>query len=653
MKLDKYWNKYGNYVIIILTILVNVIIMAFCFDYYYDLNDDVMMKDVMAGVYAGTPDGHNMQTLYPLGAFISLLYKLFRTLPWYGMFLWLCQIGSLFLIGYRLLGLLKKWQAKMTCMLLLTLFIWGVLLPHMIALQYTITCTMLASAAIFLFMTTKRDLSAKLFIIYNIPSILLAVLAYQLRSEMLLLVFPFIGLAGLYKWAEEEEFFEKENYIKYGIVIACILVGMFISRMIDYAAYSSEGWKAAVDFFNSRTEVYDFHYDILTSGEHAEYLASIGLSDAEQELLANYNFGLDEDIDAQLMADIAKYASSDMVGASSLTKSVFAKISQYIYRTLHSGDFPYNFLVIAGYVCVFVSGMWSALKSSKDRKNWNFLWELVLLGIVRTVCWMYILINDRDPERITHSLYLAESMVLMGMFCMRHFPGTVQETADMENVYSVNNDHIGLEVRSKRADCNIRDAQSMNGVRNAQDVHGKENGIVYSFKSGIGINVIASITCLLIVLICFSNLPNNITATQADSNKREAANQGADAISRYCRSHPENFYFEDVYSTVSFSQKIFKNVDNSLTNYDIMGGWMCKTPLYGEKLRQFGLGNTQDALLKEEGVYFIIEIPDTESSTYSGPEWMVEYYQDKDFSAALKQIDVIDSRFAVFQVVEE
>lgn len=599
MKLHKYWNKYGNCVIIILTILVNIIAMSFCFDYYYDLNDDVMMKDVMAGVYAGTPDGHNMQTLYPLGAFISLLYKLFRILPWYGTFLWLCQMGSLFLIGYRLLGLLKKWQAMLACMLLLTLFMWGVLLPHMIALQYTVTCTMLASSAIFLFVTTKRGLPVKQFIIYNIPSILLVILAYQLRSEMLLLVFPFIGLAGLYRWAAEEKFFEKENYIKYGIVIACILVGMFVSRLIDFAAYSGEGWKAAVDFFNSRTEVYDFHYDILTSGEHKEYLSSLGLSDAQQELLANYNFGLDEDIDKDLMADIAKYAASDTVDASSLTRRVFDRISKYIYRTSHCGDFPYNLLVIAGYACVFASGMWAVLKSGRDKKNWNFLWELVLLGIVRTVLWMYILIKDRDPERITHSLYLAESMVLMGMFCMRHFPGTAKETED------------------------------------------------------IGPNAISSISWLLIILICFSNLPKNISATRADANKREVANRGADAISQYCSSHPQNFYFEDVYSTVSFSQKIFKNVDNSITNYDIMGGWMCKTPLYGEKLRRFGLGNTQDALLKEEGVYFIIEIPDMESDAYSGPEWMVEYYHDKGFSVALKQIDVIDSRFAVFQVVEE
>ncbi|MBD5444185.1 MAG: hypothetical protein HDR29_01400, partial [Lachnospiraceae bacterium] len=269
-----------------------------------------------------------------------------------------------------------------------------------------------------------------------------------------------------------------------------------------------------------------------------------------------------------------------------------------------------------------------------------FLWELVLLGIVRTVLWMYILIKDRDPERITHSLYLAESMVLMGMFCMRNFLWTVKDAQSMDGV---------CDVQDAQSIDGVRDAQSMGGVHNLQDVQDKVN----SAKFDTGSNAISLISWLLIILICFSYLPKNITATQADAKKREDANRSAYAISQYCSSHPQNFYFEDVYSTVSFSQKIFKNVDNSLTNYDIMGGWMCKTPLYGEKLRRFGLGNTQDALLKEEGVYFIIEIPDMESDMYSGPEWMVEYYQDKGFNVALKQIDVIDSRFAVFQVVEE
>ena len=84
----------------------------------------VMMKDIISGVYTGTPDGHNMQTLYILGAFISLLYRLCGSIPWYGLFLFLCQMGSLYLTGLRLLQLSEKRYAKAGSMILVTVFLW-------------------------------------------------------------------------------------------------------------------------------------------------------------------------------------------------------------------------------------------------------------------------------------------------------------------------------------------------------------------------------------------------------------------------------------------------------------------------------------------------------------------------------------------------
>ena len=203
------FRKYKNWIIMILTIAVNAALMSIFFDFYYDLNDDVLMKDIMAGVYTGIPDGHNMQTLYILGAFIALCYRLCRNIPWYGLFLFLCQMGSLYLIGVRMLHFCKNILSKAGVLLLVTLFTWGVVLPHMIAIQYTITCSMLAGAAIFLFMTTERTLTCKQYVIGNLSAVFLVILAYQLRSEMLLLLFPLICLAGLFCWLEEERFFQK------------------------------------------------------------------------------------------------------------------------------------------------------------------------------------------------------------------------------------------------------------------------------------------------------------------------------------------------------------------------------------------------------------------------------------------------------------
>ena len=124
-------------------------------------------------------------------------------------------------------------------------------------------------------------------------------------------MFPLICLAGFFRWLEEEKFFGKENYYRYGIVIGTILAGLLFSSLTDAAAYAGKDWRAFRTFFNNRTTVYDFHLDVVTSGEHKEYLRSIGLGDASQELLANYNFGLDEEIDENVLGEIAAYASGD------------------------------------------------------------------------------------------------------------------------------------------------------------------------------------------------------------------------------------------------------------------------------------------------------------------------------------------------------
>ena len=105
------WKRYENCIIASVTILVNILVLSIRFDFY----DDVFMRNVMSGAYTGMPDGHNVQTLYILGAFISLFYKLYRALPWYGIFLLVCQMGSLYLIGVRLLGICRKLPAKAVC----------------------------------------------------------------------------------------------------------------------------------------------------------------------------------------------------------------------------------------------------------------------------------------------------------------------------------------------------------------------------------------------------------------------------------------------------------------------------------------------------------------------------------------------------------
>ena len=186
---------YKNCILTLVVLGASALLMGFFFDFYFDINDDTMIRDIMSGVYSGTPDGHNMQTLYPLGALLALCYRISGAFPWYGAFLFLCQFGCFFLVGVRLCTL--------------TDVFWGIWLSHMVNVQYTITCGMLVGAAVFLFLTMPEGalfgkgtspLSVKAFLQKSLPALFLVLLAFHLRSEMALLTLPFLGLSGIFGW---------------------------------------------------------------------------------------------------------------------------------------------------------------------------------------------------------------------------------------------------------------------------------------------------------------------------------------------------------------------------------------------------------------------------------------------------------------------
>ena len=601
-------HKYENCIPALIFVVANVILMGVCFDFYYDLNDDTMMHDIMSGVYSGTPDGHNMQTLYPLGALIALCYRLCRSVPWYGLFLCLCQFGCFYLIGVRLCELFGNAHRRFLLLLELSLCMWGICLPHLVSIQYTITCAMLSAAAIFLFLTTPDGLSARQFVVKNIPSVILVVAAYQLRSEMLLLTFPLICLAGLYRLVGEKKIFLKENLGKYGGVLGMILVGMLLSFAADEMAYGSAQWKDFRDFFDARTTVYDFYPELITDENYSGALMDLGVAPYQQTLLNNYNFGLDDAIDTGLMTRLADYAVHT-IGASKDWGEIFReKFGFYRYRTFHSGDAPYNVMVLWAYAAVFLAGFREARRAGMVQDGngqgvilrYAFVWQLILLIVVRSGLWMFILMRGRDPVRITHSLYLAEFALLTGMLVLRLQTGRID---------------TGSAVRG-------------------------------STVTGSGM---ARGMAVLAGLILAGALTGNLTAVREDQSWREWVNTDWNAIDAYCRGHEENFYFEDVYSTVSFSRRLFDGSDNSYANYDIMGGWMCKSPLYYEKLQRSGIEDAGEALCEGENAYLIMS--DLEAAE-RGLDWITDYYAAQGTTTRTEEVDVIGEnvRYHVYRI---
>ena len=618
-----------NFIVSVILTLMVIVIVSFMGDFYFDLNDDVLMKDILSGAYTGVPAGHNIQMLYPISAFIALIYRANRGLDWYGIFLCALQFLCVFIMTSRAASMFEDRIAQIITALSVFLFMLGTIGSHFVFVQYTFTVGFMSATAAFLIMTHegtgKRD---------HVLAVVLIVLAYLIRSEMLLLTLPIVGVAIFVKWL-----IQRSNLIedcktgipvsKYGekkvlfrkYLVLCIFIGLgiIVSQVAHIAAYSSPEWKQFDNLFNARTELYDFQY-IPDYAQNKEFFDSIGLSEAEQQLLVNYNYGIDDEINADTLWAVADYASKQKTDETPLLENLKASTISYLYRLRHityqksyeypMTDSPWNIIALALYsitvviylllgtrpqkvagifsvillfacrISVFVTLRWDRKKIART------IAVLILLFACRTSLWMFILLRGRDPIRITHPLYLMETFVLLGMILMM-----------------------------------------------------TRNNKWYAYVPLIAIAIASA-----------AFIPNQYSVISDEMAERDVMRAHYDALYDYFAQNEDSFYFVDVYTSVkatdegerTFSEKMFSRVDNTLANHDLMGGWASKSPLYYDKLEAYGFTSMHDAVLND-GVYVV-------TKETSGIDWLSDYYLDKGVKTELEQIDTIADVFYVYKV---
>lgn len=550
--------------------------LAVFFDFYYDLNDDTAMKDILSGTYTGVPDGHNIQMLYPLGWCISTLYKMLPMLPWYGIFLCGCQFFALWICLYALLPHLPERGRKGVWLLLFTLGAGSLLLYEWIFIQYTVTAGFLAAAALVRLLTAP-PLKGKAFFRYHSLTGFLIILAFYLRTEMLLLLAPFLGIAGLWQISREciaapaEP--KKNIWRRYCLLAASVLTGMSIGILTDNMAYGSAEWKSFRQFFDDRTSVYDF-YGIPDHEMHKGFYEQLGMSEAEYTLLQNYNFELDEEIDTAVMQQIAAYAAAHQT--QSTPRRLYLSAYTYVYRFLHGQELVLDLLLAVSYFFLLRLAL-------REKRPWLF-GRLVLLFCTRTALWLFLLYRGRVPERITHPLYLMELLMLLLLLF----------------------DTKGLQWKKYE-------------------------------KSAI-------LSMYILLFVCTAFYHGQTVSDRYAA--REETNLQWQQWKGYCKAHPQQFYYLDVYSTVAYSEKLFVDILPQYRNFDLLGGWCSKSPLAGQKRAVMGFDNAKDGLLSGNALF----VTDTTKPERT-PEFLIPWYQEKGKEITIQKLDECGS-FSIFRVIE-
>jgi len=568
MRAKRFFKEYENCILAFGLLLFVSIVIAIRYDYYYALNDDVLIKDIISGLYTGMPESRNNQMLYPMSLFFSLLYKVLPAVPWYGGFLWLCHYGCLFLILHRILKLCENKKIKRFICLPVILVLSGMFLEHLVLVQYTVTSGLLAATALFLLVTEpdREHLFKR-----SIPYIGLAMLALLLRSEMLLLMLPFLCVAGLYVWSCEKKIFKAAHFKKYFGIIGCLLAVVAGMLMIDGLAYSGEDWKEFRRFFDARTTLYDYTGVPAYEQNEAFYKAN-NISELQYELLKNYNYGLDESVDAAMMENVEEYAES--IQDSFLARLKLGLV-RYKYRIINMDGAPYCFWAVAGYVLLALA--------IHQKNKWRLIFTVGMMLMVRSVVWVYILMTNRIPDRITHPLYFAECLLLVAVFI--------------------------IELQT-----------------------GQERRIRYRLSLG----------AVVILLVGLIGLGNGMKMTKNQIAQIEAQNVANAALMEYSAQHPDDFFFMDVYSSIYFTEKVFIQQQTG-KNRELLGGWICNSPLYYKKLQAYGMASVEEGFVDHDNVFLV-------QKGESDLDWLVAYYESKGYRINITEEKILDGGLVIYSL---
>ena len=385
-------------------------IVAVGFDFFYDLNDDVLIKDILSGAYTGTPSGYNNQMMYPISMLIAGLYSLIPSVPWYGIMLMGGLAASVTIIAYRLLCYTLNIWIKLAMSVFAIVFILGIYLDEITNITYTVVSAMLVTAAC-VWVLTDNNLRLR----DNIVPIVLCIISFNIRSEMFLLMCPYMAAVAITKFIFD---LSKKTLRNLSIIATLILASIVITFLIDTIAYSGSEWREYRRLFDARTEVYDFtgipEYDT-----NEDFYESEGITREQWQLLVNYNYALDDNISADTLEKIASYVRSgeakDANGDPYTRANVGIKtaMGQYIRSLV---DFtadpmytPLRLIVTLLFIALVILSILS--------RRGDTLVGLAIVLLCRSVPWIYFYYSGRPVERLSHPMFFIEAAILLSMLC--------------------------------------------------------------------------------------------------------------------------------------------------------------------------------------------------------------------------------------------
>lgn len=376
--------------------------------FYYGINDDYNMRNIVSGAFTGIPDAHMIHIKYPVGCVLKLLYQISQSINWYGLFLIGIHFLGLFLLTWRILNMGKTLKDKICLTALFYALYSTFVFQELIALQYTTTGAFLAGTALFWVATgeTGKFLGGKAVEI-GVPAILTALL-YCIRWDVFLVeaAFLLVLYAGM-NWELLRDICVKKKMEKSVFYLPfALLICLGICLLIEQIGYHSAGWQDFLHFNEVREELYDYN-QIPEYEENQQVYESLGIDEHEYQALLASNMSISgiEDLETYDILLEEFHALPDATPVFSERVSVcfhtlLKCLSEERLRAFH--------------FAMLLFGILSVLAAGKNKRYIIVL--LVAVALTHSAMMVYLCWRGRVVYRAVFTVYCMSLLSCMGIF---------------------------------------------------------------------------------------------------------------------------------------------------------------------------------------------------------------------------------------------
>ncbi len=364
---------------------------------WFETNDDLIFHDLLRGAITGQPEYHTIYNSVILTAPLSLLYRIAPTIPWWGVFLLVCN-GISVLIPLDAIVKRSKDLFTMFCggfmvlvCILPSLYIRG-------RIQFSSTAMLLAIVGFVALVLYENTAGMWLFGI-------LEFLAFIIRPEAMEIILPIgFGLLLVATSITEDDFILgiKKILISLGIALLILVIGYGVKFLI----YSGSEWTASKDFESGQQQMLD--YTGVVDYDKIDELYKRGVTKEEYDAFSHSLV-----LDYEHIAQTGRSASDG--SKSEATHPEMLEIIKWVYACSYLSIFPgFTWLSIA------LGAAWGALliTSILRRRIKSFIAFVLIYLVNKGITWGYIYFKGRMPERIMLPLYFLELLSVVVMLVL-------------------------------------------------------------------------------------------------------------------------------------------------------------------------------------------------------------------------------------------